>query len=129
MGQQQLLLIVLGVIIVGIAVVVGLNVFSTSSIDANVNAMIADMQNISADANAYYLKPTNMGGGGNTYTGYVIAANLATTPNAAYALTIAAQTITVVGTSEIDAAAGGKVTVTGTITRTGLNVAAGDIVK
>ncbi len=31
MGQQQLLLIVLGVIIVGIAVVVGINVFTASS--------------------------------------------------------------------------------------------------
>ncbi len=32
MGQQQLLLIVLGVIIVGIAVVVGINVFTASSV-------------------------------------------------------------------------------------------------
>ena len=35
MGQQQLLLIVLGVIVVGIAVAVGMNQFSTSATEAN----------------------------------------------------------------------------------------------
>ena len=44
MGQQQLLLIVLGVIIVGIAVVVGINVFTASSANANRDAVIADFQ-------------------------------------------------------------------------------------
>ena len=34
MGQQQLLLIVVGVIIVGIAVVAGINVFSTFAVNA-----------------------------------------------------------------------------------------------
>ena len=32
MGQQQLLLIVLGVIVVGIAVVVGINLFSANAV-------------------------------------------------------------------------------------------------
>ena len=50
MGQQQLLLIVLGVIIVGIAVVVGISVFTASSSSSNQDAVISDLQNISANA-------------------------------------------------------------------------------
>ncbi|MDZ7766193.1 MAG: hypothetical protein U5K00_17525 [Melioribacteraceae bacterium] len=49
MGQQQLLLIVLGVIIVGIAVVVGINVFTASSAAANRDAVISDLTNLSSN--------------------------------------------------------------------------------
>jgi hypothetical protein len=69
MGQQQLLLIVLGVIIVGIAVVVGINVFTASSLQANNNAVIADLTTIGSMAQQFYRKPLAMGGGGNTFTG------------------------------------------------------------
>ena len=68
MGQQQLLLIVLGVIIVGIAVVVGINVFTASSLQANNNALIADLQTIGSMAQQWYRKPVAMGGGGNSFT-------------------------------------------------------------
>jgi hypothetical protein len=39
MGQQQLLLIILGVIIVGIAIAVGLQLFQSGSIGANQDAI------------------------------------------------------------------------------------------
>src|SRR3989339_505095 len=71
MGQQQLLLIVLGVIIVGIAVVVGINVFTASSSQANRDATISDLTNL---------------------------ASLDTTGNGTYSVTVAAQTVTIVGT-------------------------------
>ncbi|MBI2417017.1 MAG: hypothetical protein HYV28_03805, partial [Ignavibacteriales bacterium] len=58
MGQQQLLLIVLGVIIVGIAIVVGINLFRASAIDANRNGVISDLNNLAAMAQQYYKKPT-----------------------------------------------------------------------
>ena len=57
MGQQQLLLIVLGVIIVGIAVVVGINVFTASASQANRDAVVADLTNLASMAQAYYRKP------------------------------------------------------------------------
>ncbi|MBU1099053.1 MAG: hypothetical protein KKA84_01520 [Bacteroidetes bacterium] len=123
MGQQQLLLIVLGVIIVGIAVVVGINVFTASSVQANSDALIADCTNLAAMAQQHYRKPAALGGGGNTFDGsgtpagtaWTVPANLLQTGNmsAAVAPTVGAQTVTLVATGTEDNAAGtGKITVT-----------------
>jgi len=72
MGQQQLLLIVLSVIIVGIAVVVGINMFSASAASANLEAVTSDLLNLAARAQQYYVKPAGMGGGGNSFSGVTI---------------------------------------------------------
>jgi len=99
MGQQQLLLIVLGVIIVGIAVVVGINVFTASAASSNRDAVIADLTTIGSMAQGYYRKPTALGGGNNSFTGWVVPAQLAQTSNmsAAVTPTVAAQSVTLVG--------------------------------
>ena len=106
MGQQQLLLIVLGVIVVGIAVVVGINLFNANSVQANKDAVISDLNNLGALAQSHYKKPASMGGGNNTFNGsigagavaWVIPAALDTTANGRYVLTTGAQSITIVGT-------------------------------
>ena len=69
MGQQQLLLIVLGVIIVGIAVAVGITMFGEQSAQANLDAVVTDLQTMAARAHQYYLKPTRLGGGGKSFVG------------------------------------------------------------
>jgi hypothetical protein len=99
MGQQQLLLIILGVIIVGIAIAVGLSLFSAQSIQANKDAMINDLNNIAAHAYQYKIRPSSMGGGQGTYTGYTIPSKMATNENAAYTATAAAATVSVTATS------------------------------
>jgi hypothetical protein len=101
MGQQQLLLIVLGVIIVGIAVVVGINLFTANSVQANQDGVASDVTNIAALAQQYYLKPASLGGGGQTFTGFTIPANLATTANGTYSVVVAAQTATVTGVGTV----------------------------
>ncbi len=98
MGQQQLLLIVLGVIIVGIAVVVGINVFTASASQANRDGVIADLTNLASLGQQWYRKPTALGGGGNTFTGWTVPGALDTTGNGTYVATVAAQTVTLVGT-------------------------------
>ena len=98
MGQQQLLLIVLGVIVVGIAVVVGINLFNANATSANRDGVISDLNNLSAMGQQYYKKPTSMGGGGNAFTGWTIPTGLDSTANGTYAATVAAATITIVGT-------------------------------
>lgn len=98
MGQQQLLLIVLGVIIVGIAVVVGINVFTASSSQANRDGVISDLTNLASLAQQHYRKPTALAGGGNTFTGWVIPLSIDTTGNGTYAVTVSAQSVTLVGT-------------------------------
>jgi len=60
MGQQQLLLIVLGVIIVGIAIVVGINLFTANAIESNRNGVISDLSNLGAMAQQYYKRPTTL---------------------------------------------------------------------
>jgi Tfp pilus assembly protein PilE len=97
MGQQQLLLIVLGVIIVGIAVVVGINLFTANAVSSNRDGVVADLTNLAATAQQFYRKPTAMGGGGYTFTGWTIPAEIDTTPNGIYTATVAAQTVTLVG--------------------------------
>ena len=98
MGQQQLLLIVLGVIIVGIAVVVGINLFTANSTSSNRDAVISDLTNLASMAQQYYRKPTALAGGNNTFTGWAIPTQLVTTGNGTYAETVTAQSVTIVGT-------------------------------
>jgi hypothetical protein len=69
MGQQQLLLLVLGIVIVGLAVVVGIQAFSENQKKANADALVNDAIRIASDAQAWMLKPTAFGGGGNTCGG------------------------------------------------------------
>lgn len=68
MGQQQLLLIVLGVIIVGIAVVVGINLFNANAEESMKDTIVSEGTNLGAMAQQYYKKPMALGGGGNTFT-------------------------------------------------------------
>ena len=98
MGQQQLLLIVLGVIIVGIAVVVGINVFSASSTSANRDAVISDLTTLSNMAQQYYRKPTSLGGGSNSFTDWSIPSQLATTGNGTYTASVNANQVVLTGT-------------------------------
>ncbi len=98
MGQQQLLLIVLGVIVVGIAVVVGINLFNANAVSSNRDGVVSDLNNLGAMAQQYYKKPTSMGGGGNTFTGWLLPTQLDTTANGDYSITVAAQTVTITGT-------------------------------
>ena len=72
MGQQQLLLIILGVIVVGIAVVVGISMFQDNAISANRDAVTNDLVNLGARAQQYYRRPPALGGGGNSFLGCTI---------------------------------------------------------
>jgi hypothetical protein len=99
MGQQQLLLIILGVIIVGIAIAVGISMFSSSSVQANKDALINDINNLAANAYQYRIRPTTMGGGGGNYSGYTIPTKLVSNDNGGYTATAIAAQVTFVGTS------------------------------
>jgi len=69
MGQQQLLLIVLGTIIVGVAVVVGINMFTTGAINSERDALILDINTVAASAASYWRKPAALGGGARSFVG------------------------------------------------------------
>src|SRR5690554_6173277 len=63
MGQQQLLLLVLGIVIVGIAVVAGIQAFSEGRDKAQQDAAVTDAMRIISDTQAWKLKPGAFGGG------------------------------------------------------------------
>lgn len=65
MGQQQLLLLVLGTIIVGLAVVAGIDAFNSNQTSANQNALTNNAVSIASDAQAWMQKPAAYGGGDN----------------------------------------------------------------
>jgi len=126
MGQQQLLLIVLGVIIVGIAVVVGINLFNANAVNANRDGVISDLNNLGAMAQQFYKKPVSMGGGGNSFTpttgDWEIPSSLDSTANGTYVATVSDQSVSIVGkgTEEVD---GNPVQATATVSPTTISVA------
>jgi len=113
MGQQQLLLIILGVIIVGVAIAVGISMFSGQSVASNKDAIITDIATLGADVYQYKIRPTSMGGGNGSYTGYTLSTTGAwgsSNPNATYSVTTSASSVVILGTSK--QVSGATVTVT-----------------
>lgn len=82
MGQQQLLLLVLGVIIVGIAVVAGIGMFNAAAEESVKDELSAQLMAIGANAQQWYKKPVSMGGGGGTFAGYEIPDRMTGTESA-----------------------------------------------
>ncbi len=132
MGQQQLLLLVLGAIIVGLAIVVGINLFGQGAVKANEDAVRQDILSMMARAEEYYRKPVMMGGAGKVTLANVSWANLGyrfhsngdpiegtedyTNDNGSYHLTGTVNTAVIAGTC----AENTDIIVTGTLT---INVA------
>jgi len=69
MGQQQLLLIILGVIVVSVAVIVGVAMFQDNALEHNRAAMAADLKTLASKAQHYYGRPMTMGGGSYSFVG------------------------------------------------------------
>jgi hypothetical protein len=107
MGQQQLLLIILGVIIVGIAIAVGLSLFSSQSIQSNKDAIINDINNLAASAYQFRIRPVSMAGGGGAYNtskgasaAFTIPVKMSSNENAIYTIAApAADQVVITGTS------------------------------
>ncbi len=91
MGQQQLLLIALGVIIIGIAVVTGINLFQQNSDESKKHQMTAECTTLAMMAQNYYMTPIPMGGGGKSFIGWRIPQTLDTTEDAIYRITDVSQ--------------------------------------
>jgi hypothetical protein len=96
-GQQQLLLIVLVMIIVGIAVVFSITLFRQKAIDSKRDLLINECGNLAMDAMKYYKKPSNLGGGGNTFVGWSIPDIIITTATGNYSATIFRDSVLIIG--------------------------------
>jgi len=97
-GQQQLLLIVLGVIIVGIAIIMGISLFQANAVEAKRNNVINELVNLASNAQQHYLKPKALGGGSRTFSGWKIPDELRTTANGHYVENTTEQEVIIIGT-------------------------------
>lgn len=123
MGQQQLLLIVLGIIIVGVAVVFGITLFRSNAIDSKRDLMVNECINLSALAQQHYRRPVALGGGSNAFDGsngnaaWSIPAQLQHTASGDYQITsITANQVVIKGNGNEVANGVDQVQVTITIT-------------
>ncbi len=84
MGQQQLHLIVLGIILAGIAVVMGLVSFQINAVQSNRDAVIMDLNHLASFSQAYFKKIEGYGGGGHSFIGYDIPTQQKKNDNGTY---------------------------------------------
>ena len=95
MGQQQLLLIILCVVLVIVAITVGFNMYHVSQTDQNKNAIINDLSNIASLAQQHRLKTSTMGGGSGSFAGeteFEIPEMLRSNGNATYEISNISET-------------------------------------
>jgi hypothetical protein len=98
-GQQQLLLIVLGLIIVALAITVAISVFRQGAIDSKRDIVTNECSNIASMALRYFKTPIPYGGGGGiSFVGWQIPSHLITTPSGSYEATVYQDSVVIVGT-------------------------------
>ncbi len=93
LGQQQLLLIVLGLIIVGVAIVVGINLFTANAVEAKRNSLTIELLHMASLAQQYYKTPIAYGGGSRAFTDWEIPQPLVSTATGRYEATVQAQQV------------------------------------
>jgi hypothetical protein len=62
MGQQQLLMVVLTMILVGVAIVVGQTMFEANAIQSEQTMLTHDLMHFATKARGYYWRPSYLGG-------------------------------------------------------------------
>jgi hypothetical protein len=103
MGTQQLMLIILGVILIGIAIAVGISTFQAQNVRSNLDAMINDLSHIASNAYQYRKRPAKLAGGEGDYSLYEIPPGLVSNSNATYTIDSQSQTeLTILATSALD---------------------------
>ena len=98
MGQQQLLLIVLGIIVVGIAIAVSIQLFRQNAIDSKRDILMNECANIASIAIGYYKRPIEFGGGGKSFLGWAVPAELKSTVNGNYTAVVFKDSVIITGT-------------------------------
>ena len=98
MGQQQLFLLILVIILVGIALLIGIDSFHSKAVQSNRDAVIIDLNYLASDAQAYFRKKLTYGGGDQSFMGYDIPVQLTANDNGDYSIiSTQSQKITIQG--------------------------------
>jgi hypothetical protein len=97
LGQQQLLLIVLAIIIVGIAVALSITLFRQNAIDQKRDLLMNESINLANMAQAYYKKPKMLNGGGMSFEGWKFPPEMETTATGTYEAEINVDNVVITG--------------------------------
>jgi hypothetical protein len=99
LGQQQLLLIALAVIIVGIAIAVSIQMFRSNAIEQKRDLLIEETTSLGYMAIQYYKKPAELGGGSKSFLGWTIPPQMVVTANGNFMTsTVSADQVIITGT-------------------------------
>jgi len=99
LGQQQLLLIVLGIIVVGIAIAISIQLFRQGAIDNKRDLLVNECNSLASIALGYYKKPMEFGGGGKSFVGWQIPGSMQATVTGNYTITnVQADELEITGT-------------------------------
>lgn len=86
MGQQQLLLILLGIVVIAIAVAMGISLFRAHAISSKRDILTNETIDMAAQAIGYYKRAREFGGGGKSFIGWQIPPQLQNTVNGSYVI-------------------------------------------
>lgn len=104
MGQQQLLLIVLVMILVGTAILIGTQIFDASNREKEISSISQNLIYLSSDAIKFFRTPSALGGGGQSFTSasgeWNLPTNLTSANGRAYSIiSISKNSIEILGES------------------------------
>lgn len=68
MGQQQLLMVVLSMVLVGVAIVVGMTMVQVNAMEHTRATLVQDLLHFAAKARGYYWRPSYLGGAHRDFT-------------------------------------------------------------
>ncbi len=86
MGTQQLLLLVVAMIVVGVAITLASQLFDSNSEFSTQDSIVSESFNLGTLAQQYYNKPRELAGGSKSFIGWLISASLDSTLNGTYSV-------------------------------------------
>jgi hypothetical protein len=115
MGSQQLLLLIVGTLMIGLMIAVGINLFADNAASSNRDAVANDLAALASRAQVYQKKPRCLGGGGGSFKGFTLP-NSSKNANGTFSIPVAENsTVTIEGIGNeigFDRVTNVKVTVT-----------------
>lgn len=119
MGQQQLLLIVLSLILVGIATFLAIQLFAAYSEESTRDTVISEVVNMATNSLQYYQKASEIGGGSKSFINWRIPPQLDSTDSGTYSIISANNTQLILIGSPIQSS-GYTWSIRGTVTKDGI---------
>lgn len=101
MGSQQLLLVVVGVVVVGLMIYAGFNISQDYFENANRDQVISNLYDLGLLAQQHFKKDLSQGGGGGSYLGWSIPTQLKNTQSGSFSQMVRADRVDLSGEGNV----------------------------